>query len=389
MDKQHNLTSLNHTAIYNSSSFPSFPKLAKAKQAELLAWICVTLIISLVGAFNNIVVLMATIPKRGAKSGLVFLIFHFISVNLFMCLIAIPVSIVLILVKRAGIPLRPDSCIYFQAFYSTGAIVVKWADAGLALNRCVALFLPHRYKGWTTKTTTVGMVLFAWIPSLLAQIPLSFGVGGTLKLQELGQCAAIPKGQLGSFLQTALGTGVPLSLTGLGCVLIVIKVILMCRSRGHMIGPKNGPECKQARRMLRHIKMAKLLLVTFLWTALCNLPWAVVSSNYPSANSENPVSVLWLRTCFVIQYGLTPCILLFGNEEYRARLKQLLCCGGSVLSGSGGTGSAKRTGRATSPMARSVPDRVSGRSTAAVALKGSTAYPATGIPVPVTRLSST
>ncbi|OQV17616.1 hypothetical protein BV898_08241 [Hypsibius exemplaris] len=294
------------TMAINNAANDSFPQLSKRKQTELTAWMTVTLCVSFTGACFNVLALYAAVPKKGVKLGLAILLYHFLSINLFMCLIAVPSSVFITIAKQHGQRIPPDTCLYFLALYSTVANVVKWSDAGLALNRCIALYYPHSYKAWTTRTATLGVILCAWIPSAVSQVPLSFGVGGTVKLQSMGQCASVPSGRLGVFLQVGLGTGLPLALTGTGCLLMVIKIFMMGQSKGHVVAPLNRNEKQKVTRLQHHVKMAKVLLLNFLWTAVQTIPWAVVSGSYPTFFTDNPVSALWFRAVFISQHGLTP-----------------------------------------------------------------------------------
>ena len=175
-----NISSLNHLQT------SSFPILSQAERTELQAWGITTPILSFFGAFNNILVLMVTYPQSGAKSGLNLLIFHFVAVNLWMCMVNVPVSVFFILAKRDGYFIPPNLCSYFQAIYGLGATLVNWTDSALAVNRCIALFLPHQYKS-LTKNWLVGiMLMFIWLISLSGMLPMGFGVGGRLGLSPLG-----------------------------------------------------------------------------------------------------------------------------------------------------------------------------------------------------------
>ncbi|OQV22584.1 hypothetical protein BV898_03409 [Hypsibius exemplaris] len=307
----------------------SFPNLTHARQTELIAWGTVTLSLSFLGAVNNLLVLLVTWPDAGSKFGLNLLIFHFVAVNLFMCLMGIPISVILILLKRDGYFIPPNICNFFQAVYGLGATLVNWSDSMLAVNRCLALFIPHHYRSLTNKAATLAVLIFMWAIGLAGMLPMSFGVGGQLLLSDLGQCGTFPAvGRLGMFLMS-LVSYFPFSVTGTGALLILLKMSGMARHRvvSHVGASANngGAGAVRGRKViLRHLKMAKILLLTFLWSAFCNMPWGVTVVVFPWLYRQNPVEILWLRTCFTCQYGFTPCILLLGNAEWRGKLMRIM-----------------------------------------------------------------
>ncbi|OQV22585.1 hypothetical protein BV898_03410 [Hypsibius exemplaris] len=241
----------------------SFPNLTDARQTELIAWGTVTLSLSFLGAVNNLLVLLVTWPGAGSKFGLNLLIFHFVAVNLFMCLMGIPISVILILLKRDGYFIPPNICNFFQAVYGLGATLVNWSDSMLAVNRCLALFVPHHYLSLTKQSANLAVLVFMWAIGLAGMLPMSFGVGGQLRLSDLGQCGTFPAaGRLGMFLMS-LVSYFPFSVTGTGALLILLKMSGMARHRvvSHVgAGANNGGAgaVRGRKVILRHLKkMAK------------------------------------------------------------------------------------------------------------------------------------
>jgi hypothetical protein len=289
--------------------------LTSVEQTELLTWVIFTAIISFVGAFNNILVLLVTWPRNRGTSGLNLLIFHFVSVNLFMCFINIPVSVLMVEGHRAGYVVPSSICNYIQAIYNIVSGVTNWADASLAINRCIALFFPHNYRMWSTKYVNLSLMTFAWIVSSVAVLPMSFGIGGSMNLLPLGECAHQPYGFLGRCL-TGLVVLAPFSVAGGGSALILWKSYKISRNRVAAISSDGN-----RRVVLRRLRM---MLFTFLWTVICNVPSGVLILNLPSLFVRVPTTVLWLRTCSSTQYGFTPVSLLFRNLALRSNRHQLI-----------------------------------------------------------------
>ncbi|OQV17383.1 hypothetical protein BV898_08488 [Hypsibius exemplaris] len=201
--------------------------------------------------------------------------------------------------RRDGHSIPANICNAIQVIYMTGAGVINWAEVALAANRCIALFLPHSYKVFTTKAINFLVIILAWVISLASCLPLSFGVGGVFRLLPLGQCMYMPEGRLGDFM-AALFSFVPYSFAGVGALMILCRSYDMSKVRVEAV--KGAREKAQ----LRRLKMAKILLLTFLLSAVCPTPWGVLANNFPMTFLTNPVSVLWLRTAMACQYAFTP-----------------------------------------------------------------------------------
>jgi hypothetical protein len=96
----------------------------------------------------------------------------------------LPIMIFMVLAKRDGNFIAANACSYVYVIYFVGAGVINWADASLAINRCVALLLPHRYKAWTTKSN-IAVLIFVWLMASCTFLPRSFGVGRKMSLSSL------------------------------------------------------------------------------------------------------------------------------------------------------------------------------------------------------------
>ncbi|OQV26001.1 hypothetical protein BV898_00135 [Hypsibius exemplaris] len=305
----------NSTTNLSITALPGL--LSPLKQVELFLWIIFTTLLCFVGVINNTLVLLVTWPKTNGTTGLNLLIFHFIFINLFICLFNIPVSIFMILAKQAGFVPDPAACQYIQTLYTTGFDAVNWSDAFLASSRFVVFFFPHNYQAWTTKTANFGIIMLTWFVSFGAVLPVAFGMGGKMLMLPLGQCVYLPLGPLGKFFTASMS--LPYGIASLGSLLILCKTCHVSRLYG-MVSDRHR------RIMVHRIRLAKMLLFTILWSVICSVPLGVITLNFQSMFVENPVSVLWLRTCLASQCGFTPCILLLSNAEYRSRLARMFDC---------------------------------------------------------------
>ncbi|OWA53942.1 hypothetical protein BV898_18366 [Hypsibius exemplaris] len=284
-----------------------FPPLSRAKQTELTAWIATTLTISFVGALNNILTLRVTRSAKLGKAGVNLLIFHFVAINLLMCLVTLPIAIFIMLAKRDGWFLPMTTCGYFNALFTTNLSVINWSDAGLALNRLVALYLPHRYKAWSSTAANRAIIMGSWLTSLGIALPFTFSAGGQgTILSVLGLCNITATGPLGAFLSSMI-TYVSYAISGTGSLLILWKCFGFSRLRTRDVVPdRSGNAAAKYRTTQRRLNMAKMLLLTFLWNGICAFPAYVINRIFPYLYGTNPVSVMWVRTLTVCQYAFTP-----------------------------------------------------------------------------------
>ncbi|OQV12182.1 hypothetical protein BV898_13524 [Hypsibius exemplaris] len=189
------VTSHEDQSANNSNNLTaSLQQLSEARAVELHAWIIVAFSICFIGLFNNVLVLLVTWPRPGRRKpvGLHMVIFHFIAINLFMCLVNHHVRSGFVAAKTYGHILIPDSvCRYVHVFYNVGWIALSWAEAALAVNRIIAIFFPHQYREWTSKSVNLVMVALPWLIGFALVLPVSFGLVGGMTIQRLGQCGQI------------------------------------------------------------------------------------------------------------------------------------------------------------------------------------------------------
>lgn len=333
---------VNNLSMYSlNSSFPTNITLdlrilaTPPELPEVLAWVVVTGVVCFLGCFNNIVMLLATWPgkKTGNKSGLNLLVFNFIAANLLSCLVNIPAKIIMVQAKQSGTVIGVGVCGYVNTVHVVGWVAVNAADATLAFNRCVALFFPYSYRAWSTNVVNLAIVAGLWLTSFAVIMPMGFGYGGTFLILQSGQCGFRPlKSAFGTFLPVV--AYIPLLVGLLASLLIVWKIYSM--SGGEAVVGRD--RSKMARMTNRRLKMAKILLLTFMWGATFNTVYALLNYAFPFVFEKWAQLNLWLLTSFAVQYSSTPVSLV-----------------SSFIS-------AKQTGRETSK--RSSANRQTGRQTA-------------------------
>ena len=287
-----------------------FNLLPQSKLNELTAWTVITLLISFLGALNNMVALTLSWWTGLRDSILNLLLFHFVAVNLFMCLVSYPLSILTVVLERARFPMTDKICHYIHTIYGIIVGVIHWSDAGLAVNRCMAVFAaPHRYKQWCSKRNNLRGIACCWIICCVTVPTNTFGVkANVMVMTRLGQCEILPA-VAGHFdLNALVLVFIPSAVAGLEAGLILWKSLAVWRFRRSNI--QSTGRLGADRSVIRQLYLAKLLMVTFLWSGLCSAPTFVVAVHFPWLLLQDPVSILWIKTCLPLQYGCTPVCLM-------------------------------------------------------------------------------
>ncbi|OQV17323.1 hypothetical protein BV898_08572 [Hypsibius exemplaris] len=294
----------------NGTADPAGPS-----NVEITAWMAVSVLLCALGAYTNLMALIATWPRSADNCSLNLLVFHLVAANILTLLVNIPVKVIMVHVKVTLRCLLPEEiCSYVNGFYIGGWFLIYWTDAALAVNRCFALYLPRHYMKHWTASMNRRLIPVIWLLSAACVIPTSLGYGGTMQMLSLGQCALrSANSAAGTFFK--LAPYIPLTITGVCSVLLLFKTCPRSRTVV-VIDVRNWV----ARDGVRRLKMAKTLLVTFMWNAVFNIAFGVFNFKFAHIHRDNPFAGLWLQPCMALQCAVTPCILLHFNAGYRRRL---------------------------------------------------------------------
>ena len=297
----------NSSSFFSLGNIPPYPKLSSADNAILTAWIASTLSLCVLGVFSNITVLITTWPKGERKNVLNLQIFHFITINLLLCMFGTPTAVFLVLAKHHGLPVPPTLCNFTHPPTVVLTALINWCDAGLSANRVIALYFPLKYKNWNSKFFGLAMIAGSWVICLSTVFPIALGVEGSKMLSApLGQCTVkAPSGIFGKF-STPLVAYIPYAITGVGAVLILCKTVALLRDRRRIFQISGLDAGRRDGVLKRRLNLARMLLLNFLWAAVCSAPAYVIVVNFPHLFATSPVSALWVWTCAVCQYCFTP-----------------------------------------------------------------------------------
>ena len=106
--------------------------------------------------------------------------------------------------------------------------VANWTEASLAVNRALAICLPHQYSRICSRKVIIGMLLCAWVIVLASVLPSAFSWGGHFMVIPVNQCTYVSAGAMGDFF-AGMAMFVPMVLSGTCCAIILLKSVCMQR----------------------------------------------------------------------------------------------------------------------------------------------------------------
>lgn len=151
----------------------------------------------------------------------------------------------------------------------------NWASFLVALNRYVAIQLPHHYANWVRKPVLLAMVLVPWTIGVGSTLPVFFGFGADFVWRpSIGVCLPTPNSN-GVYVAVwaSFGVFVPAGLMGILYVTLFVRLAaarhaanIQIRSRSTqrtipVLSAGNGANLARARR----ISVVRTLSVSFLW----------------------------------------------------------------------------------------------------------------------------
>ena len=300
------VASLIASNLSRSLNVSGYASLSTAKQAELNAWIGISTTITYLAASIDICLILVTWPRRASASRINFLIFHYAIVSFLFNFLSTPTLSFMVLAVSQGYRLPGNICDWTHSTLNILGGVINWCDAGLAVNRCVALLFPHSYRNGTTKVISYFILIFSWLLNFFLYLSVSLGWVDGFLLTPLGFCSIQSKGMAKYF--GVFSSYIPYSMVALCALMIFVKNYRMKHARVAETGELNGGTFK--RLYTRRLRLTKILLSAIFFSVICMLgSWA--SMYFTSLFRTNPVGFLWLRLGFFSQFSLPPVRLRF------------------------------------------------------------------------------
>jgi hypothetical protein len=187
-----------------------------------------------------------------------------------------------------------------------------WASLLLAINRYIAIALPHYYKKCLSWNSLVTMIVLPWLIGVGNTVPLYFGIGMNFSMvRPYGYCDARVIEVVYGTIWVTIGAYIPMVLMGVVYLTLFIRLaIRRYKMQGqieHLSGRKKPKSRLKSTKNERQISMATMLVVSYLWFCLCFLPGPVLATSFHLIYVQDFMLALWTtRTIIICGYAVSP-----------------------------------------------------------------------------------
>ncbi|XP_055330393.1 melatonin receptor type 1B-A-like [Paramacrobiotus metropolitanus] len=262
-------------------------------------------------SLTNTVLLIVIYRNDNLRHGCGILIIHYLIARTVSCTF---VSVFNGILQQTALP--PVYCkvqMYCQFFLRYAA---DWIESLVAVNRMMALSMPHHYRRMATEKVTNISALAMWVFSALWALPGSFDLGVQYVRNPYGTCVFDQRGNFGRML-FFIGFYLPL-LIGAVCYGVIYVQLIWRKMAGTSI---TGGITRTLHQ--RRVRMANTMFAAFVWTVVCYLPLPVVAVAAPTSTFKYPLMPMWLSFVLFFGYMTTPIVFCAMNAEYRQGVIQM------------------------------------------------------------------
>ncbi|XP_055335848.1 protein trapped in endoderm-1-like [Paramacrobiotus metropolitanus] len=301
-----------NTTLHRSNASSS------AVTVQLTIWFTAQLGLSLGGSalFMLLLLVMYRLNKLQTGSGL--LIAHSLVIELVYCLLMSPITTIQAFCQYFQVPFYYN-CRWIGFFLILILYTEHWSGVMLALNRFIAVLLPHAYKKVSSKKGSAVAMGFAWTMSFFLNLTtLQFIPGLQYTRQSATSCRWVGGDGVAFRIVGLLGTYIPIIIqtTCYGSLFLIFQV-----KKFRETPSANGGE-RPCASVQKRLAMTKALCFSFLWYCACILPPAIMTQIDTGAWKQNLALLQYSRTSQLLGYAISPVFFFAVNDNYRSALKQ-------------------------------------------------------------------
>ncbi|XP_055332329.1 uncharacterized protein LOC129584238 [Paramacrobiotus metropolitanus] len=299
----------------------TFPLQSLFPEWHLYLWFSVSMLIGLIGGFLILMLLTVMYKQKKLTRGSGLLIAHAQCIDFIMCTMENPLQnsglLLQALHTSTGVncPFARFSLISMQA-------VGNWSAVFLALNRFVAVVIPHHYQKVATQPVLIGKIVLSWSIGLAITVPhyvLKLGV--EFGLSPTGACVILKMDAFLFRVISALVFYLPIGIVGALYVVIFLKgLYLKRRILVH-------PEARRAPMpvvMKKRLQVARMLMWTFIWYCICYFPATFLPGFFYHVYKDDKRIEFWAKTLLYLGYAMNPVFFFAMSSEYRKGAAGLL-----------------------------------------------------------------
>ncbi|XP_055347997.1 olfactory receptor 11A1-like [Paramacrobiotus metropolitanus] len=296
----------------------STPPVYHRFRLEVTVWYSIMTFLSTTGCTLSILLLLliALSKKLRTRSSALFL--NLLLQVALQCGVGMP----LLVQSYQGVPFSlagdKELCRRTFIFYFIIVHCVDWTDLMIAVNRFIAVCLPHKYPQWTRGFRLYSMVVAPWLIGLGIALLPQFGIGGEFRrFTSWESCGVFYYNATWSLVFVMLGIGLPVSSTFL--LYLTIFAVVLYRHFRVPVAPVGMGEA--TRRTQKRYRSVRMFFGVFVCYAGCLLPPPIANGFFQKEYSSQPMLQLIFRAVMLLGNALIPVIYLIVSKDYRAQLR--------------------------------------------------------------------
>ncbi|XP_018021398.1 protein trapped in endoderm-1 [Hyalella azteca] len=341
-EPRHDLLSpiANHASSYSGDGSDVFPDTSSQYRAKmednippdwaLSFTVIAAIIIAIVGFLGNLLTMVALPFSHKIRNASTWFVVNLAATECLFCITILPmVAAHLLRLRDEGEPLfSDDGCRAFVFLRYVNVQAELLSIAGVALNRCILIVVPYRYKKIFSPRNTIICIVAIWVVSIVIMLLPLFELYGRFAYNvdthecDFGDDTHVGKGPRRVYL--AIGFLTPALIIVLSYIFIFYKArSSLTKFRRHAAVaadadsattslPKDRPA---AGLRARDIRIALTILVIFIVFLVCCMPVSVM--HYYDDTGMYATTLLLLHPLYWLQYCLNIFIYVFMNKQYR------------------------------------------------------------------------
>ena len=155
-------------------------------------------------------------------------------------------------------------------------------------------------------------MLLPWLIGIGITVPLYLGVGADFSWNaQTGLCYSRVNGNFAIYVTSWYSIGLYGPMALIGTLYLALFVHLLVKRRS--ISMAESPAAATGNRVAnlstgrRHVQIAKMLMISFVWFCVCFIPSPIMTGNFPWVYVKYPMLQLWMtKTLSICGYAASP-----------------------------------------------------------------------------------
>ncbi|GAU92583.1 hypothetical protein RvY_04645-2 [Ramazzottius varieornatus] len=253
----------------------------------VIVYVVICLFICVFGAVSNSICLISIYlyPRLRHRGNI--LVGHLVLLNVVLCSTVYSLSSVSLLLRGLRwLYLPPNFCNWVEYYYFCIHCLV-WHECFLAMNRFIAVMLPHHYNRIASKRAILLTIFLGYLVPFTLNVYASSTTVPTFSANPpFGGCLFnLHSNTIFQVIHGVLGVYIPMVVIGVAYSIVCIRVLVT----------KLYLKQKLTGSMKRRVIMAQMLFAAFLWFCLTYLPQPILTTFFKSIYLRYPISYFGVR----------------------------------------------------------------------------------------------